>query len=56
MPARQSAEALLIDPNPDDVRLFLDGLDDEKIAHRRSRVISRQSPPSWTSEVLLYAA
>ena len=30
---RQSAEALLIDPNPKDTQLFLDALEDEKIAN-----------------------
>lgn len=30
---RQSAEALLIDPNPEDTQLFLDALADEKIAN-----------------------
>lgn len=33
MPTGQPAEALLIDPNPEDVQLFLDALEDEKIAN-----------------------
>lgn len=33
MPPRQSAEALLIDPNPEDTQLFLDALNDKKIAN-----------------------
>ncbi len=33
MPPRQSAEVLLIDPNPEDTQLFLDALNDEKIAN-----------------------
>ena len=33
MQPRQSAEALLIDPDPEDTQLFLDALEDEKIAN-----------------------
>lgn len=33
MPERQSVEALLIDPNPEDAPLFLDALENEKIAN-----------------------
>lgn len=38
MSERQSAEALLIDPNPEDVQLFLDALEDEKIANHMHTV------------------
>lgn len=34
MPDRQSVEALLVDPNAEDVRLFLDALESETIANR----------------------
>ena len=31
---RNSVEALLVDPNPEDIRLFLDALQNERIANR----------------------
>lgn len=34
MADRQPVEALLVDPNPEDVQLFLDALENEKIANR----------------------
>ena len=40
MQERQSAETLLIDPNPDDIERFLDALEDEKIANNVHTVTS----------------
>lgn len=40
MPPRESAEALLIDPNPEDTQLFLDALEDDKIANHVHTVSS----------------
>ena len=42
MSDRQPVEALLVDPNPEDVRLFLDALENEKIANRIHTVSNRR--------------